>query len=248
MQNGCAADVWGLRGLAPVGALHTPHRADARFSLAPSRPRGICRHAPTERPHCAVKSLPCALKFRLRISTRSTAPLSFAGEPSKPLDGGGQPSRCERAERSGDHVRRRPQRDCFGRKPRLRSSSFAGEPSKPLDGGGQPSRCERAERSEDHVRRRSQRDCSGGTDLFGGACPCRSRGAQRCLLHRSDFGIRASQTPSPSRGAQRCLSQRGGDSLITGVYALMMAMCGDDDAARSGGGQPKERRELGVPT
>ena len=27
----------------------------------------------------------------------------------------------------------------------------------------------------------------------------------------------------------------------------MTAMCGDDDAARSGGGQPKERREVGVP-
>ena len=28
------------------------------FDLDPSRPRGICRNAPTERPHCAVKSLP----------------------------------------------------------------------------------------------------------------------------------------------------------------------------------------------
>jgi hypothetical protein len=164
MRNGCAADVWGLRGLAPVVALHTPHRADACFRLAPSLPRGICRNAPTERPRCAVKSLPCAWKFRLRISTHTTAPLSFAGELFKPLNGGGQPSRCERAERSGDHVRRRP-----------------------------------------------QRDCSWGNRLVRGACPCRSRGAQRYLLHRSDFGIRASQTPSPSRGAQRCLSQRGGD-------------------------------------
>lgn len=27
-----------------------------------------------------------------------------------------------------------------------------------------------------------------------------------------------------------------------------MAKCGDDDVARSGGSQPMERRELGVPT
>ena len=27
----------------------------------------------------------------------------------------------------------------------------------------------------------------------------------------------------------------------------MTAMCGVDDAARSGGGQPKERRKVGVP-
>ena len=49
MQNGCAADVWGLRGLAPVVALHTPHRAVARFVLAPSLPSLYA-----ERPHGAT--------------------------------------------------------------------------------------------------------------------------------------------------------------------------------------------------
>lgn len=43
MQNGCAADVWGFRGLAPVGALHTPHRADACFLPSPLHPLAICR-------------------------------------------------------------------------------------------------------------------------------------------------------------------------------------------------------------
>lgn len=46
MQNGCATDVWGLRGLAPVGALHTPHRAEARFWLTLSHPHRYMQSHP----------------------------------------------------------------------------------------------------------------------------------------------------------------------------------------------------------
>lgn len=212
MRNGCAADVWGLRGLAPVVALHTPHRADARFSLATSRPRGICRNAPTEQPHCAVKSLPCAWKFRSRISTHTTAPFSFAGEPFKPLNGGGQPSRCERAERSGDHVRPQGHNGiAHGGSRDFGLPLSQGNRSSLWTGAVSPPDVNERSDSGDHVRLRATSGLLRGEPTCRGACPCRSRRAQRCLLHRSDFGIRALQTPSPSRGAKRCLPLWGGD-------------------------------------
>ena len=130
-----------------------------------------------KRPHgatqCTVKSLPCAWKFRKRISTHTTAPLFFFCRGTVQAFGRGRrPHVVNERSDSGDHVRPPGHNGiASGGSRDFGLPLFAGEPSKPLDGGGQPSRCERAERSEDHVRRRPQRDCSGGTDLFGGLAP-----------------------------------------------------------------------------
>ena len=81
MQNGCATDVWGLRGLAPVGALHTPHRAEARFWLAPFSPPRYMQSRPHRTAPMRGQIAAVKVKFSIRGKlTFATAPLSRLAE------------------------------------------------------------------------------------------------------------------------------------------------------------------------